>query len=265
MNNQAAIPRAESTVGVFPDSSDDAIHAAAKRLADRLSLPLVTEPDPACALLLTVTDKRLELRSNIARAPGPVYVDFVGGSLGYSRRVNRFGLLFRAIGTQPDGCTIVDATAGLGHDAFLLAYHGWKVTAIERSPILAALLADGIERARQVPELDDRLRDRLELVVGDAREVLKTLTAERTVDVVYIDPMFPPKKKSALVKKEMRVLRRVVGDDPDAGELLDVARSVTSRRVVVKRMIHASPIAPAPSRSYRGKTTRYDVYERRKA
>ncbi len=252
-------------VAVYVETQVDAIHAAAKRLADRLSLPLVTEPDPACALLLTVTDKRLELRSNTAHGPGPVYVDFVGGSLGHSRRVNRFGLLFRAIGAPRDGDSVVDATAGLGHDAFLLAYHGWKVTAIERSPILAALLADGIERAQQVPEIDDRLRDRLELVVGDAREVLKTLTAERTVDVVYVDPMFPPKKKSALVKKEMRVLRRLVGDDPDAGELLDVARSVAGRRVVVKRMIHAPPIAPEPSRSYRGKTARYDVYERRKA
>ena len=172
----------------------------------------------------------------------------------------RSRLLFQAIGLRGGRPSVVDATAGLGQDAFVLAWAGCRVTAIERSPIVAALVQDGLRRALRSPELAARLGDRLSVVVGDARLVLKGLSGEQVPEVVYLDPMYPARRKTALGRKEMSVLRRVVGNDEDAGELLDVARSVARRHVVVKRMRLAPVLAPGPTRVYEGKTTRYDVY-----
>ena len=265
--------------------SEQPIRRQAAQLAAQLGLPLVHAGDAAYDLLLTVTAERLELRFPQCGGPGPLYVDFVGGPLGYARRVNRCGLLFQAVGFRSGRPSVLDATAGLGRDAFRLAYHGCHVTAIERSPILFALLQDGLERAAYVPEIHDRLGDRLRLLHGDARSFLQQVNCvtgvvaqasslgdrpslggvsspEDAPDVVYLDPMFPPKKKSALVKVEMRILRRLVGDDPDAGELFELARAVARRRVVVKRHRHAEPLSPHPTHSHSDKSTRYDVYVR---
>jgi 16S rRNA (guanine1516-N2)-methyltransferase len=247
-----------------------------EELACQLALPLVA---PTCTdydLLLTVTPRQLELRTVHPSGFGPVYVDFVGGSMGFSVRTGGTRLLFSAIGLSgARPLTVLDATAGLGRDAFLLALKGCRVTALERSPVVAALLQDGLERARAVPELHLALRGtradagstqdkagglNLRVVIADARAYLESLRPADAPDVVYLDPMFPPKKKSAEVKKEMRVLRRVVGDDPDAAELLDVARRVARRHVVVKRMRLATPLGPDPTRTYPGQSTRYDVY-----
>lgn len=248
-------------VVVWPADGRATTLARAAALARRLGLRLAGADDAAGGVRLVVTARRLELRLNRPDAPGPVYVDFVGGPLGYSRRVNRLGLLFRAVGWHTGARVLVDATAGLAHDAFRLAYGGFEVVAIERSPVLGALIQDGIDRASAVEALRDVTDRRLRLVVGDARHVLPRLASATGPDVVYLDPMFPPKRKSALVKKDMRVLRAVVGDDDDAGELFAVARRVARRRVVVKRMRHAPPLAPDPTRVIKGKTTRYDVYE----
>ena len=121
-------------------------------------------------------------------------------------------------------------------------------------------MRDALERPAAGRESEQLVRDRINLIVGDAREVLVCLPVEDAPDVVYLDPMFPPRKKSALPKKEPRILRRLVGEGPDAGELLDIARRVARRRVVVKRTPHAPPLAPAPTMSYEGKIARYDVY-----
>ncbi len=269
--------------------SEEPIQRQAAQLAAQLDLPLLPAGEsayniaraPAYDMLLTVTAERLELRFPQRGGPRPLYVDFVGGPLGYARRVNRFGLLFRAVGFHSGRPTVLDATAGLGRDAFRLAYHGCRVTAIERSPILFVLLQDGLERAARVPEIHEHLGDRLHLLNADARGILHQLASrilqqkERgpaarscvssppdVPDVVYLDPMFAPQKKSALVKVEMRILRQLVGDDPDAGELFELARAVARRRVVVKRHRHAAPLAPNPTHSYADRTTRYDVYVR---
>ncbi len=236
---------------------------------------------------LTVTDDRLELRFEAPGGPRPLYVDFVNGPLGYARRVNRFGSLFDAIGFRRGRPTVFDVTAGLGADAFRLAYHGCRVTAIERSEIVFKLLEDGLRRALGVPEVQVQLQDRLTLVHADARDILRQLaphegtpirdslagarvsrtTASRSrlpataaPDVVYIDPMYPPRKKSALAKIELRILRQIVGDDPDAPELFRLARAVARQRVVVKRPRHAEPLGPSPSHSHDDQSTRYDVY-----
>jgi 16S rRNA (guanine1516-N2)-methyltransferase len=153
---------------------------------------------------------------------------------------------------------IVDATAGLGRDSFLLASLGAEVTLLERSPEVHALLADGIARASQAsPELS-AIAARMTLRLGDARRLLPGLEA----DVVLVDPMHPPRGNTALVKKEMRLLRELVGTDPDALELMQAALAAARKRVVLKWPLRAPPLAGLrqPSHQIVGKTTRYDVF-----
>ncbi len=157
--------------------------------------------------------------------------------------------------------TVVDATAGLLGDAFLLAAAGYEVTAIERSAVVYLLAKDGVERAERDPRLAELLGGRLKVVHADARDWLaaRAGTAEAP-DAVVIDPMFPPKKrKSALPRKEMAALREVVGADVDAAELLDAARRCARRRVVLKRGDDAPELAK-PDWSIEGTTVRFDAW-----
>ncbi|MFN0136581.1 MAG: class I SAM-dependent methyltransferase [Phycisphaerae bacterium] len=209
---------------------------------------------------LVRTEQRVELQFSQRGGPAPIYVDFVDGPLGYTRRVNRFGLLFDAVGFKRGRPSVIDCTAGLGSDAFRLAYHGARVVAIERSSIVFALLHDGVERALREPEIREKLGDRLCIVQGDANQYLQSLAEGDRPDVIYLDPMYPPKSKTALPKVEMRVLRQLVGDDLDASDLLAVALRVARQRVVVKRHRNAEPLGPRPTHDHCDKTTRYDVY-----
>lgn len=229
-------------------------HQCAAQLARRQGLVLV-EPAHSAApwdLMLTVAPNRLELRDARDASVKPVFVDF-----SQAGRLSRRDPLARAIGAK--NRSVIDATAGLGRDSFLLASLGYRVTAVERSRVVAALLEDGLARALADPLVASRLDDRLRIVVGDAREVLLRLPQP---DVVYLDPMFPPKrKKSAAVRKDMRFLRMLVGEDEDAPALLDAARRCAKDRVVLKRADDA-PVLERPTMSYAGKLVRYDVYLR---
>jgi 16S rRNA (guanine1516-N2)-methyltransferase len=241
-------------VAVWVASADERLQARACALAAELKLGVVTRDAPDCDLLLAVTEDGLELRETGRGAAGGVRVDF-GESSATARRLataSRRQPLARAVGFKSHTPTILDVTAGLGRDALWLARLGCTVTAIERSDVLGALLRDAL--ARNAPPAG------FTLVVADAVEVLNGLAADAAPDVVYLDPMFPPRGKSALPKKELRILRRLVGDDPDAGVLLAAARRVARERVVVKRTPHAAPLAPEPTVSYRGKLVRYDAY-----
>ena len=165
--------------------------------------------------------------------------------------------LIRAMGKHAKH--LVDATAGMGQDSFALAVYGFSVTAIERSDKIASLLADALSRVHAKPEQAGLLGDQLRVVHADAIKELGHL--QPAPEVIYIDPMYPSRrKKSALAKKEMQLLRAVVGDDPDSLQLFDVARSTASDRVVVKRPVYADPLVASPSMSYESKLVRFDVY-----
>ncbi len=254
------------SIAVTAETGDDLVRLTAVSLARELGLPFLDgEPTAATGrpdLLLVQTTERLELRETRRGAPRPIYVDFVGGPLGYRRLSGRSRRqpIAQAVGLRSGPVTVVDATAGLARDSFLLACLGCTVTAIERSPVLAALVRDGIIRAEHhSPQLDAVLA-RFKLILGDARNVLRSMTGSDAPDAIYLDPMYPPGKKAALVKKEMRVCRRLVGDDPDAGELFEAACRVARKRVVVKRQLHAPPLGPKPTTTHRGTRVRYDVY-----
>lgn len=233
--------------------------AKAKRLAMQLNLPLVAIENRDYPTLLVVTEKRVALRLTEAKSPGPIYVDFLSGQLAHRHQYGggRRQLIAKAVGVQTKKqLRILDVTAGLGRDAFVLATLGAKVTMLERNPVIAALLKDGVKRAQAAPWFQ---KLQLKLIADDAIRYLKNLTTYP--DVIYIDPMYPVRKKSALVKKEMRVLRYVVGADEDAEKLLALALNKAKQRVVVKRPRLAPTITgPAPDVVFKGKRSRFDVY-----
>ncbi|HHQ4652993.1 TPA: class I SAM-dependent methyltransferase [Aeromonas hydrophila] len=215
---------------------------------------------PQFALVFTAA--RLELRKLDEPKLGAVYVDFVEGAVAHRRKFGggRGQSIAKAVGLKAGAMPrVVDATAGLGRDAFVLASLGCKVTMIERSPVVAALLQDGLTRAALDPEIGPWVRERMQLLHGPAVETLLGLT-ERP-DVIYLDPMFPHKQKSALVKKEMRVFQSLVGPDLDADALLPAALAMADKRVVVKRPDYAGWLNEhKPSMAIETKSNRFDVY-----
>jgi 16S rRNA (guanine1516-N2)-methyltransferase len=188
-------------------------------------------------------------------------VDFAGGAAGYRfrRGGERGHPLVRAAGIKKDRLpSIVDATAGLGRDAFLLASAGATVTLIERSAKVHALLKEALARASaESPELAEVIA-RMTLVHGDAKDRLPELKP----DVVIVDPMHPPRRNTALVKQEMRQLSAIVGADEDADELMRIALASARERVVLKWPLRAAPLlaTPKPSHQFATKTVRYEVF-----
>ncbi len=242
-----------------------AFQQRAATLARSLCLPWSSAlDDPRFNYLLALTPERLELRSQTPAGDGPIYVDFLAKPAAYRRRFGggRRQPLARAIGLKGNiHPYVLDATAGLGRDAFVLACLGCTVQLVERSPLIGALLRDGLERAARAPETAAVVTDRMSLTVADSRVLMRTLDASQRPDVVYLDPMYPERAKSALVKKEMRLLRRLVSDDSDAPALLTAALDCACRRVVVKRPRRAPSLdGPAPSLHIASANTRFDVY-----
>nr|WP_229806395.1 class I SAM-dependent methyltransferase [Aidingimonas halophila] len=198
----------------------------------------------------------------------PLKADFVSGRTAHRRRFGggRGQLVAKACGLGKTASpVIVDATAGLGRDGFVLASLGARVVLVERHPVIHALLADALQRARRVDELADVV-SRMTLRQGDASRDLAAIMAEVELlpQVVHLDPMFPHRHKSALVKKEMRVFRELAGDDADAACLLETALATATHRVAVKRPRKAPPIeGVSPHHVIAGKTSRYDLYVHR--
>lgn len=197
-----------------------------------------------------------------------IKADFTSPSVQYRRLRGggRSEAIARAVGMGGDTPpSVLDATAGLGGDSFVLASLGCQVILLERVPALQDLLADGLSRARYESAVTDPglagALDRMHLVQGDAVEYLTKLPLAQRPEVIYLDPMFPERKKSAAVKKEMQVFHRLVGPDEDVPRLLSVALVQASRRVVVKRPRLAEPVeGRPPDHVLRGVRNRFDLY-----
>lgn len=232
----------------------------AQRLARVLKLDLLdSAPQPPCLLL---DDQGLAWLPDVGM--NPVRVDFLNGPLGWRVRHGggRGQTLARACGLKPGiNPNIIDTCAGLGRDAFVLANLGARVRMIERSPLVASLLNDGLKRAREDRSIAAWLDERLQLYQGDAKALLPELCNQGAADIIYLDPMYPKREKSALVKKEMRLFRGLLGEDADAPELLELALKLATRRVVVKRPKGAESLrGPRPDLAMSSKSTRYDIY-----
>lgn len=237
--------------------------ARAIALAKQLNIPLLNLfPDHHYDFLLHYNNNYLELISLQANTK-PLIVDFLAGKVSY-RQKHRPGQewLIRSLGGSPNEIKVIDATAGLGVDAFMMASYGYAVTMIEQSPILYVLLQNGLNRLHQATDKFAQLK----LINADSITYLKNLSSNLYPEVIYLDPMFPERKKSALVKKELRIVRALVGDQHNDDALFALAKKVAKKRVVVKRPIHAPTLtAKKPSFSYEGKTCRFDVYVKQNA
>lgn len=191
---------------------------------------------------------------------GELHLDFLNDKVNYARKSHqgKSELIAKAVGLPKGVDDVFDATMGLAQDAWFLTRLGAKVRGCERSPVLFLLLKDALRRAQEkYPQVT------LEIEFADSISYLKQMSPRPAV--VFVDPMFPEKKKSALPKKEMRIFRKLVGDDLDSGELLDQALKVATERVVVKRPNKAEPLSPKAERAsvmhtFEGKTVRYDLY-----
>lgn len=189
----------------------------------------------------------------------PLRVDFCSSQMAYRLRhiQGRNELIAKAIGWKKDVVlSVLDTTAGLGIESMIMAVIGCNVTLLERNPVIFALLKDGLERAQSDSFLIPAL-SRMQLIQNCAIEYLKEATP---FDVVYCDPMFASSANTALVKKGMQALQRVVGTDRDAELLVKTAMMKAKKRVVVKRGIDSEPLIAKPNIVYKTKTHRFDVH-----
>ncbi|WP_296048024.1 class I SAM-dependent methyltransferase [uncultured Alteromonas sp.] len=229
-------------------------------LSSSVGIATVSEADVSDALVLEIVADTLQLMDlTVANSTG-VSVDFLSGQSQYRRQHGGGSKepIAKAVGIKASqSITVLDATPGLGRDAFVLAALGAHVIMIERSPVAYLLLADGLRRlARQEPELAKQFV----LYHANSCDYMHQL-APASVDAVYLDPMFPHRKKSALVKKEMRLFQVMLGADEDADLLLPAALHAAAKRVVVKRPNSAPLLAEQkPSMAISSKKHRFDVY-----
>ncbi|MEE2804670.1 MAG: class I SAM-dependent methyltransferase [Pseudomonadota bacterium] len=241
-----------SAGGRLPTVAVMATHPAASgragQLARRLGVPMGLSPLQGDARFVIEVDQQglafCDRSNSRLKALRP-------RDLPMHRTISRGGLLARALGKQ--GHYVVDTTAGFGNDTLHIAALGFKVTAIERSPVVCALLKDRLSAIDS-----DDISGLVDVQGGDARQVLPKLTIP---DVIYMDPMFPLRSNSsAKPNKAQQLLRALLGDEDDAGEVFELAYSLARYRVVVKRPRHAPPLAGQSGHQVLGRAVRYDVY-----
>ena len=217
--------------------------------------------DPNSDIVLSYEHGKLQLSHRAFAKMTPLCVDFVSGKAAHRRKFGggKQQTIVKAIGIKKEKqWHVLDGTAGLGRDAFVLASLGCTVTMLERHPVVAALLEDGLKRAYQDAEIGCWMQERMQLL---PHQLLLESTNLPVFDAVYLDPMYPHQDKSALVKKEMQLFQTLIGADLDADALLPAALAKANKRVVVKRPKGAPPLAERqPDVVFEMKKNRFDVY-----
>lgn len=263
--------------------SSDELKEKAENFAKSAGYPLVPTNEVTTPISLNYTNDFVELcdkEKNIA-----IHIDFISGDLAHRQKYGggRGQSIAKAIGlkqgTPPP--SVLDATAGLAKDAYVLACLGCSMTLVERSPIIVELIKDAIYRAEEDEHFQTILKKGFEVINQSSIDYLTELANKETPEdsypedsypdvvcpdviypeVIYLDPMYPDKKKSASVKKNMQILQKLLGKDEDTQELLNAALKVAKKRVVVKRPKGANELSDVnPTYQVSSKNTRYDVY-----
>lgn len=232
---------------------------SAKDLATKLALPFTSLNEDQIQLI--ITEQRIEIRA--PDLGNPIFIDFVAGKNAHRRQFGggRGQPLAKAIGLKKGATpTIIDATAGFGRDAFVLANLGCQITLIERNPFIATLIEDALNHAKDDQDISEVIKH-MSLMNTDTIDYLSNLEDKHYPDVIYMDPMYPTRDKSSLVKKDMRLLHQLAGPDTDSEQLLTTARKTALKRVVVKRPKSAPFVGgQKPDTSIESKNTRYDIY-----
>lgn len=236
-------------------AADESNMQAAKRLAEHLHASLFTERPATQEKLilkldkngLALTDGRLELREDFRHMlPRLRQQNLEREYLVKAARVRN--------ASRP--LSAVDATAGLGEDSLLLAAKGFSVKLYESDPVIAALLADALRRAAEDPDLAP-ITARMTLYEKDSIPAMQHL--EEKPDIVLLDPMFPAREKSALVKKKFQLLQQLESPCSDETALLHAAQATGTGKIIIKRPLRGPVLGDVkPSYSIKGKAIRYD-------
>jgi 16S rRNA (guanine1516-N2)-methyltransferase len=257
---------------IFVSYADDSFLSQATALSVQLNLPLGGLNSIASKKAMKA-DYSVHLSStglsfiSHGKVHGAINCDFTAGANHHRRS---FGggngqMIAKAVGISGKFYPkVLDVTAGLGADAFILASLGCDMQLIERNPIVHCLLRDGLDRAL-VSAMDDSelagVINNIKLLNEDSISHLTEIESFNRPDIIYVDPMFPERKKSAQVKKEMQALHQIVGGDEDSHKILDIALQKALYRVVVKRPAHSDYLGNLkPNYSLEGKSTRYDIF-----
>lgn len=254
----------------------DETKQAALDFAVKQNYTCVKYSDINTELSLNYTTDFAELRDNNKNIA--IHIDFLSGDLAHRQQFGggRGQSIAKAIGMKQGAAppTVIDATAGLAKDAFVLACLGCPVTLLERSPIIVELIQNAIKRAEEDKQFKLIQKTGFNVIAESSINYLtKLLEQEKATgsdvkypdviypDVIYLDPMYPHRKKSASVKKNMQILQTLLGKDEDTQELLDIALKIAKKRVVVKRPKGAESLSPIkPTYQVSSKKTRYDIY-----
>lgn len=245
---------------------------SAASLAAQLRVPLLLDQSADSIstheFVVLFDEEAVVLQQTGRKAPGPILAEFTVGAVDHRRKFGggKGQMIAKAVGVKA-GCypRVLDATAGLGKDSFVLASLGCHVRMLERSLVVQALLSDGLARASDFAIVRDAelgsILHRMSLLKEDARDYLNNLVANEFPDVIYLDPMFPERQKSADVKKEMAAFHSIIGKDEDADSILPLALTRANYRVVVKRPRKAPFLNnQTPSHQLEGKSSRFDIY-----
>ena len=245
--------------------TSDELKEKAEIFAKNAGYPLTLTNEVTSPINLNYTNDFLELCDNEKNLS--IHIDFISGDLAHRQKYGggRGQSIAKAIGlkqgTPPP--SVLDATAGLAKDAYVLACLGCSMTLVERSPIIVELIKDAIHRAEEDERFKIILEKGFEVINQSSIDYLTELKNKDVIypDVIYLDPMYPDKKKSAAVKKNMQILQKLLGKDEDTQELLNAALNVAKKRVVVKRPKGAENLTELkPTYTVESKKTRYDVY-----
>jgi len=239
---------------------------AATKFAKKHSYPCENNTDANTSLSLNYTNEYVELKDTEKNIS--IHIDFLAGDLAHRQQFGggRGQSIAKAVGLKQGipPPSIIDATAGLAKDAYVLACLGCPITLLERSPIIVELIRDAIKRAEENEHFQTVLKTGFNVIEKSSIDYLAQLLEKPKTnlpDVIYLDPMYPDRKKSASVKKNMQILQTLLGKDDDTQELLNIALKVANKRVVVKRPKGAANLSNIkPTYQVSSKKTRYDIY-----
>ncbi len=239
---------------------------AALDFANKHDYPCNNQASTSTSLNLNYTDEYVELKDNNKNIS--IHIDFLAGDLAHRQQFGggRGQSIAKAIGLKQGVKPpyVIDATAGLAKDAYVLACLGCPVTLLERSPVIAELINDAIRRAKYDEHFQSIVKTGFKVIAESSIDYLTRLIEKSKSDypdVIYLDPMYPDRKKSASVKKNMQILQVLLGKDPDTEELLNISLKAAKKRVVVKRPKGAANLSDIkPTYQVNSKKTRYDIY-----
>lgn len=244
---------------IWIEDPDSPAAELGRALAEQLSVPPCEDPEAAAQAPLVVRAGA----DGLSLSSGKLTVRGDFSAMLARLRPNELNreLLVRAARCRGcDAPRAVDATAGMGEDSILLAAAGFQVTMYEQDPVIAALLADALRRAEEDPALAE-IVGRMQLTCADSIAAMEAVSGDNSPDVIYLDPMFPERTKSGLVKKKFQLLHELERPCDDEERLMEAAMSARPGKLIVKRPRKAPPLSgKAPGYTLSGKKIRYDVY-----